>query len=417
MQSVFRKNRERAAIVAPLAALVSFLASVWAIVYALSSLLTASPVQAAEALSTVSSTLSVPAFSNNWLSDPTKTNVQYSWSQAKAFQATSGDACETANDCFEFDIHLPATGVTTTQQGWATSTVAGDIQWNAGTDVPANTTVDSIVLTDNNGDGINDELLIKVDCSATCVFATSTQYTFSIVNYPLINPEQPGGYTGTYTSLAHSFQANDLSVGNQPDESKTAIVAVGKPITVSASVTPTLTFTVSGVAGSTPFYGDTSDVATTDDTCDFGALTPGTPKVCLFGLEINTNATNGYSIYVVQDQDMTFNGNTIKKFKDGTRVDDAAATFWTPPLAASYGHLGYSSTDVSVFSATGTAKWAGIPDIATSAQAPVTTGLVANSAAPGDDTYTYALKIESASTLPQGTNYTHKEYFLVVGNF
>jgi len=259
-----------------------------------------------------------------------------------------------------------------------------------------------------------------VNCWSSCVFATTTQYSLTVVNYPIINPQAPVGYTaGTYTSLTQIISMNDMSVSAQNSEQKTAVVAIGKGLTVTASVDPTLTFSVTGVASSTAFYTDNSTVSTVSnpDACSFGTLTPNAPKVCLFNLNINTNADNGYAIYVVQDQDMTFNGNSIKAFKDGARVDDATSTLWTSPLLATFGHLGYSSNDTSVFAATSTALWAGIPAIATASQAPVITGLVANSAAPGNDTYVYALKVESTSALPQGSAYTHHEYFLVVGNF
>jgi hypothetical protein len=378
--------------------------------------LSTAPAFAAEALGTVSSTLAQPIYSAS-TSTQTKTNIKVDWTQTKAFTVMSGDPCQSNNRCYDFVIDLQSTGNTSTEQQFTSTTVTGDITWNG----PAGSSVSAVYANVTHGQSIPDQLVIAVDCPASCTFATSTQYSFTIVNYPIINPQQPVGYVaGTYTSLTQAMTAMDLSVSNQQDETKTAIVAIGKGITVTASVTPTLTFTVTGKPASTAFYTDSSDIDTTGnpDACDFGTLTPGTPKVCLFGLEINTNASNGYSIYVVQDQDMTFNGNTIKQYKSGTRVDDSAADQWTAPTGASYGHLGYSSDDTSVFAVTTTAAiWAGIPNIATSAQAPVITGLVADSAAPGDDNYTYALKIESAATLPQGTGYTHHEYFIVVGNF
>lgn len=413
----FRQNiGARFAKFANVAALVSFLASVWALVYLLGGAVSTTPVFAAEALETVSSTLAQPIYSAS-TSTPTYTNIEVNWTQTKAFTVMSGDPCQTNNRCFEFIIDLQSTGNTSTEQQFTSTTVTGDVTWNG----PAGSTLTGVYANVTHGQSIPDQLVLYVDCAAGCSFATSTPYSFTIANYPIINPQQPVGYVaGTYTSLTQGMTAVDDSVSNQQDESKTAIVAIGKGITVTASVTPTLTFTVTGKPGSTPFYTDSSDIDTSGnpDACDFGTLTPGTPKVCLFNLEINTNASNGYSIYVVQDQDMTFNGNTIKQYKSGTRVDDSAADQWTAPTGASYGHLGYSSDDTSVFAVTTTAAiWAGIPNIATSAQAPVITGLVADSAAPGDDNYTYALKIESAATLPQGTGYTHHEYFIVVGNF
>jgi len=378
----------------------------------------AMPVQAAEALASLKTTLAQPIYSNNFVTDPTFTNVSYTWSQTKAYNVAGGDACIVAQDCMDILIDLQDTAPTTSFLGqeWQNTIVPGDIVWSG----PANSSVSTTQRLDVNSNGRFEELMIRVQCSAACLFATSTAYTLSIVNYPLKNPQTPGGYTaGSYTSLTQAMTIADNSVSNQQDEAETSVVAIGKGITVSASVDPTLTFSVTGVASSTAFYGDssTTDTSGNPDACSFGTLTPGAPKVCLFNLNISTNAAFGYAIYVVQDQNMTFNGNSIKQFKDGTRIDESAATFWTSPSSTQLAHLGYSSNDTSVFTATGTALWAGVPNIATSAQAPVTTGLVADSATPNTASYVYALKVESAASLPQATAYTHHEYFMVVGNF
>ena len=376
-------------------------------------------------LETLSTTLTQPIYSADWDADPTYTNVTYTWTQNHGMIAGSGDPCIAANDCAALRMILEDDVASSTHQHqeWMNTIIPADISLNG----PANASVFSVALADDDGNGRYEELNVVLACSDACTFATSTEYSVTIVNYPLKNPEQPINYVdGIYTSLTQYFSIRDnTDLPVEFTEDLTSVVVIGQGVSVTASVDPVLTFSIEGVVDATSFYFDSSDIDTSllVDACAFGTLTPGVARVCLFTLNINTNAANGYAIYVVQDQDMTYNGNTIKQYQSGTRTDDSAANTWQTPSNASYGHLGYSSNDTSVFPpASGSARWAGIPDIATAGQAPVITGLVADSVSPGDHQYTYALKVESASTLPQavaasGQAYSHNEYFIVVGNF
>ncbi|MEI7512804.1 MAG: hypothetical protein WCK01_05105 [Candidatus Uhrbacteria bacterium] len=373
-----------------------------------------------DSLDSLSTTLAQPMYSADWTTIPSYTNVTYAWSVSKTIEAAGTDPCLTTNDCFKLLINLKDIGTVSDHlnQEWMGTVATGDITWNG----PANSSISSVQRVDSDVNGRFDQLQILVDCSVACSMTTSTPYSLTIVNSPIKNPVSPPGYTsGGYTSLSHTMYVNDQSISRTTNQSLISIVAVGLGLTVNADVNPYLTFSVEGTASSNAFYTDASTVSTAGnaDTCVFGVLTPSVPAICTWNLHIATNASNGYAIYVVQDQDMTFNGNAIKQFNNGTRTDESTATIWSSPATGQLAHLGYSSNDTSAFAPSGgtIAVWAGIPTIAGAGEAPITTGLVADNAAPGAATYAYAIKVESAPTLPQGTNYTHHEYFMVVGNF
>ncbi|MEI7512345.1 MAG: hypothetical protein WCK01_02695 [Candidatus Uhrbacteria bacterium] len=373
-----------------------------------------------DGLQLLRTTLAQPVYSVDYDLNPSFTNVSYAWKQPKAFTIANGDPCIALYACAWIILELQTDGTPplNDKQEWQPTISSGDFIWNG----PANSSVYGFYRSDEDSNDVYETLFVSVACSSACSFATSTEYSMTIVNNPIKNPQAPPGYTpGSYMDLTHTFSILDNSATHQNDASLVSKVVVGLGLTVTANVEPTLSFSVSGFTTPASFYSDSVSIdnSLASDTCSLGVLSPATPKVCAWYLNIATNASNGYSIYVVQDQDMSFNGNSIKQFKDSVRVDDSAATAWTVPDSGQLGHLGYSSNDTDIFPPTGgtTAVWAGIPTVAGANEAPVTTGLVASNSLPESHQYTYAIKVESAATLPQGANYSHHEYFMVVGNF
>ncbi|MCE9585976.1 hypothetical protein K8R04_01490 [Candidatus Uhrbacteria bacterium] len=355
-----------------------------------------------------------------------RTNVSVSFKPSADIVIGANDPCIAANDCVALTLIVDDTqSPTYGYEEWADTFNESDITWNG----PANSVLFSAATSSQTPDQMmaKEQLVLTIACTAACTFSSATTYSVDIVNSPLIAPAPSSSPAqGVYYTYTHTvkLQSAGVTPANQPIQALQTQVAYGEALTVTASVNAALSFAITGVPVENPFYTDLSNVGSGDNSCDFGTLVPGAAKICLFNLAVTTNAENGYSVYVVQTQNMTFNGIGIKQFTDGTRTDDASATVWASPSAAAFGHLGYSSNDTSVFAPSGgtVAVWAGIPTIAAAGANPVITGLVADSASPGVDSYVYALKVESAATLPQaadslGQVYTHDEYFLVVGNF
>ncbi|MEI7512751.1 MAG: hypothetical protein WCK01_04840, partial [Candidatus Uhrbacteria bacterium] len=353
------------------------------------------PAQAAAiALKSYSTTMSRPIFSST-------SNAQFAWKLNTAIVVGGGASCLVgtphAGGCAEFTISLGSDS--STNPIW-NSPAFGDFAF---TGLPAEAVVSSTVTQTGST-----QVTLYVDCSAACAFPADSAMTLTVVNNPITTPVAPGWVTpGVYATYPTRLDVTDAV----NTASMTSIIALGKGLTVSASVDPVLTFSVTGNPLASGVKNEISNVAPTDaDTCNFGTLTPTVAKICAFSLHIATNASNGYSIYVVQDQNMTFNGNAIKQFNSGSIATHPGAA-WASPSSVQLAHLGYWSSDSSVFSGVDLfPNWAGIPNIAAAGAAPVTTALVADASLPESNDYTYAIKIESAATLPQGTGYTHHEY-------
>jgi hypothetical protein len=125
----------------------------------------------------------------------------------------------------------------------------------------------------------------------------------------------------------------------------TITYTVINPITVTATVDPILTFTVSGVNGASinendgNYGGAGTLVTTTSTTVPFGNLSVGTAKVGQQGLRVLTNANNGYTVYhkFVGAQLMTgtYGANNIDKFIGDGAASWAAPQVWIAPTGNS----------------------------------------------------------------------------------
>lgn len=186
-------------------------------------------------------------------------------------------------------------------------------------------------------------------------------------------------------------------------------VAILPHVTLTASVATTFTFTVSGFATGATVGGDTTNITTTNTTIPFGTLAAGVPKIGAQILNVTTNATNGFSVTVQEDQPPTAgSGAIIYLFKDGATT--SVPTAWTSPLATlnaaqTYGHLGITSTDADLNSNefSSATLYAGniiTPRVVFSHNGP-TNGIQAN-----QGSTTVAYKVESTALLPAG-DYTN----------
>lgn len=177
--------------------------------------------------------------------------------------------------------------------------------------------------------------------NTTTTIEIGTNATFGGTgNSQLINAGTTGSYVITLTGP--SADTADLRVAILPN------------VTVTATVSTNLTFTVSGVASggqnANGQAGSTS-ITTTATTIPWGTLTVGTTSTARQDLAVSTNARNGFTVTVFQDQNLTSNtGADIDKFDDG--VDGAPQT-WASPAGTldsedTYGHEGITSEDATL---------------------------------------------------------------------
>jgi hypothetical protein len=142
-----------------------------------------------------------------------------------------------------------------------------------------------------------------------------------------------------------------LIAGTQLSSGETR-VAILPHVTLTASVATIFTFTVSAVPQGNTVGGDVTTSASTQTTIPFGTLASGTPKIIAQRLNVTTNANNGFSVTVQEDQPPTSGaGSIIYLFKDGATT--SVPTAWTAPAGTlgalqTYGHLGLTSTDADL---------------------------------------------------------------------
>ena len=173
---------------------------------------------------------------------------------------------------------------------------------------------------------------------ATDTVASSTTILLPITGSKITNPTTPGSYV--------------IRVGGTQQDSADTRVAIVNTVSMTAKVDTSFTFTITGLATSTDVNGTTTEITTTATQIAFNTLTPGTKKTGAQRLNVTTNAANGFTVTVVQNQNLLSNtGADINLFKDESQV--AVPTAWTQPVgtlgvATSYGHYGVTSEDATL---------------------------------------------------------------------
>jgi hypothetical protein len=176
-------------------------------------------------------------------------------------------------------------------------------------------------------------------CGGGDSIPASTAISLPITGSKITNPASPGSYV--------------VRIGGTQTDSADTRVAIISQVTMSAIVPTSLTFTIAGVASSTLLAGGQQTSTTTSATAiGFGNLDVGDDEIGAQLLTVSTNASNGFQVTVVQNQNLTSSGlDDIDLFKDGSA--EATPTAWTSPLntlgsEATYGHYGLTSDDTGL---------------------------------------------------------------------
>lgn len=220
----------------------------------------------------------------------------------------------------------------------AISASLGDIgTWTL--DKTTDAATDILYLYKTSGGSINADTLITWTINGATNPGISTAATGC-------NPNPTNNSAGSCFIKVTTFDTDtiqtmhDETVGNIIDQTVVGF-AVTAGVTMSATVDPTLVFTVAGVNSGT----DVNDAGTTTtasitsqyDTMAFGNLTVDTPKTAGHNLTVKTNANNGYSVTIRSTTD-TVNANGILKGQySGNNIDGYGLDAqWTTPQA--WGH-------------------------------------------------------------------------------
>ncbi|OGF40971.1 hypothetical protein A2531_04360 [Candidatus Falkowbacteria bacterium RIFOXYD2_FULL_34_120] len=193
-----------------------------------------------------------------------------------------------------------------------------------------------------------------IECIATAQVtgATSSQIIVTGVTNP-----NPGSAT-SYAIIIEKY-SDEVASGGTLEERVEVRVAILDDVWMTARVSSSLTFTVTGTTTPTLNNGIVcqNPVGTTASTTPFGTLTAGVPVTICQDLSVTSNASDGYTVTVEQSAELTNDGlDTINSFNnspDGTGSTTAVA--WTSPLNLldqkhTYGHMGLTSDDADLHS-------------------------------------------------------------------
>lgn len=322
-------------------------------------------------LATLLSTLRVAALTNSslLLSDPrtTRTGVSYTFSST-GFSATSVQCIDIIfNTQSDGGGSVPA-GMTTTSFTFDTSTAVTVGNWTENTAVNGRLRITSAGETVSNGN---------------FVFGGITNGTTE---------------NDDYFAIFTSYTDASCTGGNEVDEVVVAFVFTDGEL-VQLTIDPTLTFTVASVGTSQAVNGATTTVASTASGINHqNTVTFAANGISAHDLQVGTNATGGYTVYIRHTGLLTNGSDTIANHT-GTNVTPTAFP------AAGTEAWGYTTEDSSL--AGGTANrfttagnvWAGFT---------TSNDIIADnpSAPSGTETTRVGHQVGVAATTPAGTYQT-----------
>lgn len=283
-------------------------------------------------------------------------------------------------------------------------------------------TADGVTESSNGGAADLDVILISIDLTnggSAATLAAGTAVTVDILNDKITNPAK---VAAAGTADIYDVSLETQSGAGAVQDTGSSRVAIQDAQSVSATVNTVLTFTIAGVNNASNCLGtgprtNNTGANSTATTLPFGVLEPLARHQTCQTLSIATNAPSGYSLFIVQNGNLTSGSDDIDQFKDGTRIDDAAATAWTAPAVsaqneATHGHFGYVTNDTDVFA--NADNFAGVPAGPASGQFPNIAGLACkNTAATTGDTCTVEFDVEISALQPAGS-YTSELQYIVV---
>ncbi|MCA9354020.1 MAG: hypothetical protein KC877_00695 [Candidatus Kaiserbacteria bacterium] len=178
-------------------------------------------------------------------------------------------------------------------------------------------------------------------------------------------------------------------------------VSFDQPLVASSSYPslvvegPTLVSTLSGVDAGTAIAGIVTDATTTATAIGFGSVSIGTSQEAAQHLTINTNATEGYQLFLFVDQQLeNAYGDEIKPI---TGTNAAPVSWATGCVATAVSCFGYHTTDAVLENAS--ARFAPIDSYAA-----LSTGAaeIMYSSIPSDDTHSIVYRMFVSQYQPAG---------------
>ncbi len=232
-------------------------------------------------------------------------------------------------------------------------------------------------------------VVITVPFTGTIAAATAITITIGNTN-KLLNPTKTAvqGTADTY-----AVQVDEQDGSSNIVDTTTGRVGVIESVSATATVVPTLTFTINPVNSGTTVAGTSMDVTTTATTVPLGTLTVSTNRTAAQFIHIDTNSNSGYIVTAQSDGSLRKTNGTVISDYNVTAADNNAANGFGYALQTKAG----SPTMTFNYNDSGrTFNSAGFNSSSS------VTIMSNNAPASGDEGYV-AYRVRVGATQPQGT--------------
>jgi len=283
-------------------------------------------------------------------------------------------------------------------------------------------------LTAGTGSGHKYKVTTTTACTGGSITVTVGDATKGLVNPAPVYTGHTQGTADIYRISVGTY-TSDPDAGGSLIDSGYAIAAPVEAVLVSATVEESLSFVVGGVNVGTTACGQVMDVTTTATSVPWGTIsTPNTFKEAAHTLTVSTNANNGYTVKIEENDQMGLNGKTCPGANAGEADDciqDTTCNGTSPCNESTYGDwtdastyrgLGYSLANISGTDAAFTYGGSGhfyakqLPDQEVT-PTPETKQTIMSNSGPVDSKQIYVCyRIAISGTQPAGYYYNKVKY-------
>lgn len=241
----------------------------------------------------------------------------------------------------------------------------------------------------------------------------------------LINPAAKANHVEG-TADTYSFIVQNLSSTDAVIDQTVGQIAVVESVRVTATVDPQITFRIGGVASGTSACGLTTDVTTTSAIVPLGSLSISAFTSAAQYLSVSTNATGGYVVTAIQNDQLGRNGNVCTgggpsfvnpcipdSTGDGGTMTSTVTAAWTGTTAKGFAYTladPNSSTTEAFSFATGYRKFADLEQ----SESPVT---LFSGTSVADNANVYVCYKAVISSTQQAGDYTNNITYRATATF
>lgn len=157
----------------------------------------------------------------------------------------------------------------------------------------------------------------------------------------LINASPTSGHTTPGVADTLAYIVENLDSTHTAIDSTTGKVAVIEAVRVTATVDPTLSFTIAGITADSGSYCGVTRTGSSPDstatTVPMGSLSITAFTDAAQQLTASTNAISGYVVTAIEDDQLSIDGASVTELGDFTGGSYSASTEWTSTSTKGFG--------------------------------------------------------------------------------